>query len=156
MILSDRKLIRGLYEGLTGVCEGERLTINIPSDWAFGDSGHLAVPGGAKVTFDIHVTGVEPHVDVFHEIDANGDNCLTVGEIAGWLRGQNVAERQLDAVAARMFSHDNENDDDFITCDEFSGPTVCDFHEPAYCVAKWAAFDEVVNAGDVEFNEESE
>ena len=128
------------------MCEGERRVITIPPKWAFGEDGHLEVPGNAIVQFTVHVVGVDPHVDTFLEIDTDGNNCLSLPEIIRFLEKQRVRADQLEAVAKRMMDHDDENGDGYISCKEFSGPTVCDFHEPAWCEQTWAALDEAIEA----------
>ena len=53
------QVIKGWDEGLLNVCEGEKLTLTIPSDLGYGARGYPPViPGGATLIFDVEVVHI--------------------------------------------------------------------------------------------------
>ena len=116
IVLSERNLIQGLYHGLLGACDMEKRVLTIPAEWAFGEKGHLDVPGGATVVFSIHVIGVEPHVDMFAEMDLDRNGCVDQEEVKVWLRNQRVSATQVDDVSTRIMYYDDKDKDGWITC----------------------------------------
>ncbi|KAJ3076760.1 Peptidyl-prolyl cis-trans isomerase fpr2 [Podochytrium sp. JEL0797] len=45
--------IRGLADGIVGMCEGEERTLVIPPDMAWGTEGNGKIPPGAALVYDI-------------------------------------------------------------------------------------------------------
>ena len=57
--LGAAQVIKGWEEGLTGVHLGQKMTLIIPPDLAYGSKGRGAViPPNATLTFDIEVVGI--------------------------------------------------------------------------------------------------
>lgn len=52
------EVIPGLEEGLRNLCEGANVTLILPPNMGYGKRGAGAVPGGARLRFDIEVVGV--------------------------------------------------------------------------------------------------
>merc|ERR1711963_122643 len=98
------------------------------------------IPGGATLHFDIELLGIEdgpPVVNVFKEIDSDGDLQVSRDELNGYLvkqvevmkaNGGQDAENvdqlleQQDKLIEEIFSHDDKDKDGYISHEEFSGP----------------------------------
>merc|ERR1712156_636038 len=53
-------VIHGVDEGMRGMCVGEKRTITIHPDWAYGERGNPGVvPPNAVLIFDVEMTDIE-------------------------------------------------------------------------------------------------
>ena len=83
------QVIKGWDEGIIGMCVGEKRKLTIPPHLGYGDQGAGdVIPGGATLYFDIELLGIEdgaPVVNVFKEIDTDGDQQVSRDELNGYL-----------------------------------------------------------------------
>ena len=86
------QVIRGWEEGVLGMCAGEKRRLIVPPELGYGDQGAGdIIPGGATLHFDVELMGVEEGptpVNVFKQIDSDGDAALTREEISSYLKQQ--------------------------------------------------------------------
>jgi FK506-binding protein 14 len=135
------QVIKGWEEGVLGMCAGEKRRLIVPASLGYGDQGAGdIIPGGATLYFDVELMGVEEGptpVNVFAQIDADGDKALTRDEISGYLKQQvesmqsaggeqgEEARKMLedqDKLVEEIFAHEDKDKDGVISHEEFSGP----------------------------------
>merc|ERR1712121_124998 len=135
------QVIKGWDEGIVGMCEGEKRKLIVPPHLGYGDQGAGdVIPGGATLHFDVELMGIEEGptpVNVFKQIDSDGDNALTREEISSYLKQQvetmqaaggeqgEQAKKMLedqDKLVEEIFSHEDKDKDGVISHEEFSGP----------------------------------
>merc|ERR1711868_310239 len=135
------QVIKGWEEGVLGMCIGEKRRLIVPPHLGYGEQGAGdVIPGGATLHFDIELLGIEdgpPVVNVFKEIDTDGDQQVSRDELNGYLvkqvevmkaNGGQDAENvdqlleQQDKLIEEIFSHDDKDKDGYISHEEFSGP----------------------------------
>ena len=59
-VVADPKVIKGLEEGMLGMELGEKRTLIIPPDLAYGAAGRgNVIPPNATLEFDIELVGIE-------------------------------------------------------------------------------------------------
>merc|ERR1719230_273083 len=86
------QVIKGWEEGVQGMCPGEQRRLIVPPELGYGEQGAGdIIPGNAVLLFDVELISIEEGptpVNVFKQIDADGDKALTREEIAGYLKQQ--------------------------------------------------------------------
>ena len=86
------QVIKGWEEGVNGMCVGETRKLMVPPELGYGEQGAGdIIPGGATLVFDVELINIEEGptpVNVFKQIDADGDKALTREEISGYLKQQ--------------------------------------------------------------------
>jgi len=135
------QVIKGWEEGVLGMCVGEKRNLIVPPQLGYGDQGAGdIIPGGATLHFEVELMGIEEGptpVNVFKQIDADGDKALTRDEISSYLKQQvetmqaaggeqgEEAKKMLedqDKLVEEIFSHEDKDKDGVISHEEFSGP----------------------------------
>jgi len=135
------QVIKGWEEGVQGMCVGETRKLMVPPQLGYGDQGAGdIIPGGATLIFDVELINIEEGptpVNVFKQIDADGDKALTRDEISGYLKQQvetmqaaggeqgEEAKKMLedqDKLVEEIFAHEDKDKDGVISHEEFSGP----------------------------------
>ena len=80
--------MKGLDEGLLGLCAGSKAVLSIPPEIGFGDEGgklhakSKLVPGGATMLFKVEVVRNKEEPNVFAQLDINGDHKIGKDEVA--------------------------------------------------------------------------
>ena len=86
------QVIKGWEEGVQGMCVGETRKLMVPPELGYGEQGAGdIIPGGATLVFDVELINIEEGptpVNVFKQIDADGDKALTRDEISSYLKQQ--------------------------------------------------------------------
>ncbi len=86
------QVIKGWEEGVNGMCVGETRKLMVPPELGYGEQGAGdIIPGGATLVFDVELINIEEGptpVNVFKQIDSDGDKALTREEISGYLKQQ--------------------------------------------------------------------
>jgi len=135
------QVIKGWEEGVQGMCVGETRKLMVPPELGYGEQGAGdIIPGGATLVFDVELINIEEGptpVNVFKQIDADGDKALTRDEISSYLKQQvetmqaaggeqgEEAKKMLedqDKLVEEIFAHEDKDKDGVISHEEFSGP----------------------------------
>lgn len=130
------QVILGWEKGLVGSCLGERRRLVIPPHLGYGQAKHDQIPPGSTLIFDIEILKLEEGpkpMNVFKEIDTDGDLRLSRKEVGEFLRKQLSQTSQhgdsglphdpdQTQMVDEIFMHEDKDKDDYITHDEFSGP----------------------------------
>lgn len=154
------QVIRGWDKGLVDICEGEKRRLVIPPHLAYGDvsikqlyclttqhdryiwltfkpllwqAAHEKIPAKSTLVFDVECLKIEdgPNpINVFKEIDTDGDGKLSRHEVGEFLKrqlsqaypqGGNEMEDH-GSMLEEVFKHEDKDNDGYITREEFSGP----------------------------------
>jgi FK506-binding protein 14 len=135
------QVIKGWEEGVLGMCVGEKRRLIVPPELGYGEQGAGDLIGpGATLYFDIELLGTEEGpqpVNVFKQIDSNGDTQVSREELSDYLKSQVDAmqaaggeqaeqasqmDGDQDKLVEEIFSHEDKDKDGYISHEEFSGP----------------------------------
>jgi Ca2+-binding EF-hand superfamily protein len=109
------------------MCVGEKRTLIIPPELAYGDRGSgNSVPPGATLKFTVELMNFKnagdadssPKVNVFKEIDADEDGKITYDELEGWFASRKPPQK----IPHQLFEREDRNQDRAISWEEFTGP----------------------------------
>ncbi|XP_040918902.1 peptidyl-prolyl cis-trans isomerase FKBP10 [Toxotes jaculatrix] len=137
--LGANKVIRGLEEGFSGMCVGEKREVIIPPHWGHGENGAGGVPGSAVLFFELELVELQKGVPegymfvwlgdspdpLFPAMDLNGDKEVPLEEFSSFIRIQ-VKEGKgrlqpgvdADSIIKDMFNNQDRNTDGKIVEDE--------------------------------------
>lgn len=139
-------VIRGLDEGIIGMCIGEKRVFFIPDHMAYGLTGSKG--GGTDETpagdlkFEVEIYEVTPghrSPAIFKQMDLDGDKYLTVKEVGKYMRlayeqrheednsVEHLTEEHEIEWARHIFSTEDKNRDGYISFVEFVGPYHSEF-----------------------------
>lgn len=137
-LMGAGQVIKGWEEGVMGMCVGEKRRLIVPPSLGYGDQGYGSVPAGATVTFDVELVDAnEPPkpVNVFKQMDANGDYWITRDELTTYLQTQAAATPDdehskkilegapyLQNTVNQIFDAEDADKDGYISHEEFKGP----------------------------------
>uniref|UniRef100_A0A3P9CAK0 peptidylprolyl isomerase n=1 Tax=Maylandia zebra TaxID=106582 RepID=A0A3P9CAK0_9CICH len=88
-VLGVGQVIKGLDDGMMGMCPGEKRKLTIPSTLAFGEKGKGPVPPNATVVFEVEVLSVSKGprtMEAFGRMDLDKDKSLSKAEVKEYLK----------------------------------------------------------------------
>ncbi|KAG9510591.1 Peptidyl-prolyl cis-trans isomerase FKBP14 [Fragariocoptes setiger] len=130
------QVIQGWDRGLLDICVGEKRQLVIPPELGYGDQAHNKIPAGSTLVFDVECLKIEDGekpINVFKEIDTDGDDKLSRKEVSDFLKHQfaqanpggdhaSSDDPENAKMLEEIFSHEDKDRDGYITREEFSGP----------------------------------
>ncbi|GAA6217977.1 peptidyl-prolyl cis-trans isomerase FKBP10-like [Lates japonicus] len=137
--LGANKVILGLEEGLSGMCEGERREVVIPPHWGHGENGAGIVPRSAVLFFELELVDLQKGVPdgymfvwlgdspdpLFPAMDLNGDKEVPLEEFSSFItiqvrdgKGRLRPGLEADIIIKDMFNNQDRNTDGKIVEDE--------------------------------------
>mmetsp|Transcript_25659 Transcript_25659/g.38849 ORF Transcript_25659/g.38849 Transcript_25659/m.38849 type:complete len:311 (-) Transcript_25659:92-1024(-) len=118
LAVGQNKMIKGLDEGMVGLCKGSKAYIVIPPHLAYGEDGAPKIPGGATIRYDVEILDILPPLpNDFAKMDTNSDWELTRDEVSAYFSkiGQKIDVNGL-------WKKEDADGDGIISWQEFSGP----------------------------------
>ena len=120
-------VIKGWDKGLLGMCIGEKRTLILPPEYAYGSKrAGSSIPGGATLKFDVECVDIrdkkvikELGNNIFKEIDTDGDWLISQYELDVWFM---ESRGEADGAPPGLFNRDDLDGDGLLTWDEFAGP----------------------------------
>lgn len=101
--LGSQGIIQGMQLGVLGMKVGEKRTLTIPPDFAFGDKGSDKIPGNSTLRMDVTLLRILPQlkVDVTQAPPADAGEAIKAGDYAkvhytGWLENGTKFDSSLD------------------------------------------------------------
>jgi len=131
--LGEGHVIPGWDQGMVDMCIGEKRKLRVPPHLGYGETGAGKIPPNSVLLFEVELIKIgdpPPPVNVFKQIDADGDKLLSREEVSDYLAKQVPAELKeggkqpfdQDQLVEEIFSHEDKDKNGFISQDEFSGP----------------------------------
>lgn len=124
--LGRGSVIKGLEEGLIGMCKGEKRLIIVPPSMGYdaASSKDLEIPEDATLRYEVELLHIgdndqadsEEYPNIFSEMDTDSDNKITPAELAAWFKkdGEDVPEG--------LWETEDKDEDGVISFEEFGGP----------------------------------
>ncbi|XP_039975669.1 peptidyl-prolyl cis-trans isomerase FKBP10 [Xiphias gladius] len=139
--LGANLVIKGLEEGLSGMCVGERREVVIPPHWGHGENGAGGVPRSAVLFFELLLVELQKGVPegymfvwlgdspdpLFPAMDLNGDKEVPLEEFSSFImiqvkegKGRLKPGADANSIIKDMFNNQDRNTDGKIVEDELS------------------------------------
>lgn len=119
-VLGAGRVIPGWDQGLEGVCEGEKIEIIAPPEFAYQEKGSgEKIPPMATLHFEVELVEVKD-TNMFGQMDTNKDGKISLDELAVFMqRTQNLKDKE---IVKKIFEGEDKNMDGFIDWDEAPFP----------------------------------
>jgi FKBP-type peptidyl-prolyl cis-trans isomerase 2 len=126
--LGKDEVVKGLEQGLKGICEGEKRTVIVPPALGYGDvakrgANNKKIPGGSTLHFDIECLKVsdekieQKEPNIFKRVDTNGDKHIDADEMQAWFKLHDIK-----ASVSKALGEEDTDGDGKISWAEFGGP----------------------------------
>lgn len=154
------EVIPGWEKGLPGLCQGDKATLIVPPDLAYGEEGTALadgedIPGGATIQFDIQVISIlegppedEDEIQakaMFAKADTDNDGKLSRTEFdTMFLQQLGALGEDTDNIKEQLdhfWNSQDYNGDGFLSIEEFLGPSEADDGEDTDPEQEFAALD---------------
>jgi FKBP-type peptidyl-prolyl cis-trans isomerase len=137
-IIGEEEIIEGFEKGVIGMCRGEKRTIIVEPNLAYGESASGDIPAGSILHFDVEIlhkwdndlsleqeeareTLLAPNI--FAKIDTNKDAFISKDEYLFYFQSK-LTKDSLD----EYFKMEDTDGDIKISWGEFTGPKGCKFY----------------------------
>jgi len=113
--------LEGFNRGLIGLCKGQKATIVLPPEMAFGDRGAgFKIPGGATLDFEVEILEVSSEtlrpMNVFDMLDLDRDSVVSKEEYMRYFA-------QLgNLLPTAQWEREDKNGDGLLSWEEFPLP----------------------------------
>ncbi|KAL7498704.1 hypothetical protein ACHAWT_008433 [Skeletonema menzelii] len=114
------KVIKGLDQGLIGLCKNSKANIVIPPHLAYGALGkpEQGVTKDTILRYDVEIIDIQPPVpNDFKHIDTNKDWKISRSEAKSYFESKN---QNIDIDA--LFKSEDSDGDGYVSWEEFTGP----------------------------------
>jgi len=152
--LGEGEVVQGWEQGLLDMCVGEKRTLVVPPELAYGEYGAgEAIPGGATLKFNIELVKIDDaaptDTSLFDEIDTDDDKKLSMAEIKVWLSSsQELDDKLATETAESTLTSEDQNKDGFIDLQEFMSNSAGDGADEDFADDHDDFDDEGKDAGD--------